>query len=650
MKPTFNDTQVQGDLGGAKTEMSFDQNSLAHLMSVLTDLYSDPEAAVIREYSTNARDSHVLAGITRPIEVSLPSALSPYFKVKDYGVGLSVTEITDLYSKYGASTKRDSNDFNGTLGLGGKSALTYTQQFTLIAVKNGVKTTVSVSRNEHNIGVMEVVDTSATTEPNGVEIIIPSRNYDSMRRRAEHFFRFWKPGTVLIDGAEPKEVKGHWVTDSILLDTDNTSGPDYVVMGGVAYPLNNNDYKVYDHNWNKKFTVVCYVEIGDVAFAPSREALQYTPATKATIQKMKSTLAKAMPAFFEKQIASATTYAEAIKAKHTWEALLGSQSKVKWNGQEIVDHYTIPGATPTMRGTFYVYNARAATRYAVQRETRIYYSHVMDAITITDYNYSETPSARRAKMRKWAEDNGHVYFKFILTPTADPIGLPWTEGCVSVSWNEVVKVKVDPQPSRRGGVVRTEKYLELDKNGLLVETSVFTKPEILYYSPAESNFWGETYKDYAGAFRQAFPDAHIVELGKNRWDKFKKDWPTAKHIKEGFSDRFAAAADALDEDDRIYRAIDDYHRNMLTRFDQSAILDPKMADLVRICSAGKSKELAAYEALERLTRKIAVPNKGKVLPTAKVMDFMKVYPLIDSEQGHAKHCVLYMNAIYSGSN
>ena len=89
---------------------------------------------------------------------------------------------------------------------------------------------------------------------------------------------------------------------------------------------------------------------------------------------------------------------------------------------------------------------------------------------------------------------------------------------------------------------------------------------------------------------------------------------------------------------------------MLTRFDQSAILDPKMADLVRICSAGKSKELAAYEALERLTRKIAVPNKGKVLPTTKVMDFMKVYPLIDSEPGHAKHCVLYMNAIYSGSN
>ena len=648
MKPTFNDTQVQGDLGGAKTEMSFDQNSLAHLMSVLTDLYSDPESAVIREYSTNAWDSHVLAGITRPIEVSLPSALSPYFKVKDYGVGLSVTEITELYSKYGASTKRDSNDFNGTLGLGGKSALTYTQQFTLIAVKNGVKTTVSVSRNEHNIGVMEVVDTSATTEPNGVEIVIPSRNYDSMRRRAEHFFRFWKPGMVLIDGAAPTEVKGHWVSDNILLDTDNTEGPDYVVMGGVAYPLSNSDYRVYEHNWRKKFTVVCYVEIGDVAFAPSREALQYTPATKATIQRIKTDLTKALPIFFEKQISSAQTHADAIKAKQTWENLLGGQSNIRWKGQEILDHYKIPGPNPGMPGVFFVYNARA-TRYSVDRNTGITYSMVMENITITDYRYADVPAARKAKMRQWATENGHTYSRFILVKQADPIGLPWTQGCVTVSWAEVAKVKVNPRP-RAGRVVRTEKYLELDKNGALVETSDFAKSEILYYGPAESNYWGETYKDYANIFRQAFPDAHIVEIGVNRWEKFKRDWPTAKHVKYGFADRFAAAVKSLTEDDKIYRVLNSYDRSMLTRFDPSDILDPKVAHLVKVAKAGPSKELKTYEALEHLTRKIAVPNKGSVEPATKIVDFAKVYPLLDRSPANAKHCVIYMNAIYSGSN
>ena len=52
---------------GQSIEMSIDTNSLAHIMSVLTNLYSDPEMAVLREYSCNARDSHLAVGQTRPI-------------------------------------------------------------------------------------------------------------------------------------------------------------------------------------------------------------------------------------------------------------------------------------------------------------------------------------------------------------------------------------------------------------------------------------------------------------------------------------------------------------------------------------------------------------------------------------------------------
>ena len=39
--------------------MSIDQSALSHIMNVLTDLYADPELAVIREYSSNALDSHI---------------------------------------------------------------------------------------------------------------------------------------------------------------------------------------------------------------------------------------------------------------------------------------------------------------------------------------------------------------------------------------------------------------------------------------------------------------------------------------------------------------------------------------------------------------------------------------------------------------
>jgi len=45
------DIKSQGSLGGEKVAMTLDQNSTAHLMSLLTNLYSDPLLAIIREYS-----------------------------------------------------------------------------------------------------------------------------------------------------------------------------------------------------------------------------------------------------------------------------------------------------------------------------------------------------------------------------------------------------------------------------------------------------------------------------------------------------------------------------------------------------------------------------------------------------------------------
>src|SRR5688500_12467525 len=98
--------------------MTFDENAISHLMSVLTDLYSDPELAVIREYATNAWDSHISAGNTDPIQITLPNPMNPMFTIQDFGVGLSVDELTNHLTKYGWSSKRDNDDEVGMLGLG----------------------------------------------------------------------------------------------------------------------------------------------------------------------------------------------------------------------------------------------------------------------------------------------------------------------------------------------------------------------------------------------------------------------------------------------------------------------------------------------------------------------------------------------------
>ena len=112
------------------------------IFSILrSNIYSDKMLAVVREYSTNGWDGHILAGTPdRPLKVTLPTSLAPVFKVRDFGVGLSEESVLNIYTTYGESTKESSNDFNGTFGLGSKSAFAYGNSFDIISFFEGTKT------------------------------------------------------------------------------------------------------------------------------------------------------------------------------------------------------------------------------------------------------------------------------------------------------------------------------------------------------------------------------------------------------------------------------------------------------------------------------------------------------------------------------
>ena len=131
MKIDIKEADVESNITfGEAIEMGISQDGIQHLMSTLTNLYNDPQLAVIREYYTNGLDSHVEAGQTKPVDVYLPTRDNPMYVVRDYGIGMSVDDIKTIYSKYGASTKRGTNTQVGAYGLGCKSALTDAEQFT----------------------------------------------------------------------------------------------------------------------------------------------------------------------------------------------------------------------------------------------------------------------------------------------------------------------------------------------------------------------------------------------------------------------------------------------------------------------------------------------------------------------------------------
>lgn len=128
-----------GTLGSA--EFGISQKHAAHIMGILrSTLYSRKALAVLTEYGTNAWDEHRQAGIgDKPIHVVMPTAFKPTLKIRDFGRGLSEHDVLHIYTQYGESTKRDTNDAAGMLGIGCKAGFAYTDQFTVTSWHAGTK-------------------------------------------------------------------------------------------------------------------------------------------------------------------------------------------------------------------------------------------------------------------------------------------------------------------------------------------------------------------------------------------------------------------------------------------------------------------------------------------------------------------------------
>jgi DNA topoisomerase VI subunit B len=155
------------------------QENLAHIFSILRNsLYSDKAGAIIREYSTNAYDAHVQAGIKEtPIKINCPSRFSPLLSIRDYGFGLNEEQIFNVYASYGESTKRHTNDQVGMMGLGSKSAFSYTDSFTVISYNDGLKKSYLAYIDDSGIGKIMKVNEEPTDET-GIEIQVPVKPLD----------------------------------------------------------------------------------------------------------------------------------------------------------------------------------------------------------------------------------------------------------------------------------------------------------------------------------------------------------------------------------------------------------------------------------------------------------------------------------------
>ena len=178
--------------GNLQNEHNFTIKASAKAFNILSsNLYSDKALAIVRELCCNAYDSHVAAGCAdRPIELILPTRLNPQLVIKDFGTGLDHEQMLSIYTKFFESTKTESNDFVGQLGLGSKSPFSMFKSFTVEARKNGVRRTYTAFLNEEGIPTIAQMGEVAEDCENGVTVSMHvqafQRQQDRQERRHPH--------------------------------------------------------------------------------------------------------------------------------------------------------------------------------------------------------------------------------------------------------------------------------------------------------------------------------------------------------------------------------------------------------------------------------------------------------------------------------
>ena len=176
LHPTQNNVVKSGNF----EENNFTIEASAKAFFILSDgLYSNKIKAVIRELSTNAYDSQVDAGNQdTPFDVHLPTRLEPTFYVRDYGTGMSHEDCMQLYTTYFRSTRNDSNDAVGCLGLGSKAPFAYADQFNVESYQDGVVRIYTAYQSEDGTPMFSLMDTQDTEEANGLKVTMAVKEDD----------------------------------------------------------------------------------------------------------------------------------------------------------------------------------------------------------------------------------------------------------------------------------------------------------------------------------------------------------------------------------------------------------------------------------------------------------------------------------------
>jgi hypothetical protein len=310
---TFSSVEIVGGSPAAPSTFKI-MASAAAFKTLSSGLYTNKIRAVVRELSSNAFDSQTEAGRfmrpgaeAEPFSVHLPTAMEPWFSVKDKGTGMAYCpqgcvqcqstgktgeltcdvcrgsgdfdEVLELYCTYFSSSRTNSNDYVGALGLGSKSPFAYLTQggFSVTNRRAGWTRIYSCFLNDR--GEPDVLLQKAFRSPkaaSGVEVKFPVKVKDvaEFLNQAGHVWEFYSPvpeTNIAVDVEQPTYKMRRETWGLRAEDGDSARA----IQGRIQYKLGEIDESrtTPEHRRLLEMPIDLFFSIGQLDVAASREAL-----------------------------------------------------------------------------------------------------------------------------------------------------------------------------------------------------------------------------------------------------------------------------------------------------------------------------------------------------------------------------------------
>lgn len=281
-------------VAGAKSTRNFTLEMNGKAFAVLTDgMYKNKKGSLVREIACNAKDAHTQAGKPdEPFSIHLPDVTEPWFSVQDFGVGLSPEQVETIYCQFFKSTKDQSNDQIGAFGLGSKTPFSYSPEFSITSVYDGIEYHYSVYQDEYSNPQISLMAENKTDKQNGLTVTVPIKreDFNDFRVETARQLKYFKVKPNIHNCATfewPILQESAMTIGSVeILNGNSWNGEITIIQGGVGYPLDINEITGHLDSENRAIlntlresSARMTFDIGQINVTSSRESVKYDEQT-----------------------------------------------------------------------------------------------------------------------------------------------------------------------------------------------------------------------------------------------------------------------------------------------------------------------------------------------------------------------------------